>query len=562
MEHLLEQFERVSDAPEALPRLRRLILDLAIRGKLVPQDPSDEPPHNALSIARATLKNEAACKPRLRWQPSAAISPGDFEREVPRGWIPVRLNDTGLYVNGLAFKPSDWNKSGIPIIRIQNLTDATKEFNYAQGEFPDEVMVRDGDILVSWSATLEAFQWTRGAGVLNQHIFRVIPAANLTTPGFLYLLLQHAIQEIAEGVHAHGLVMKHINRGPFLAHIVAIPPLAEQHRIVEKAGELAGLCDQWESARAEREAARQRFTAASLARLNEPDLDPDVFVNDVHVMRDAIGALTANPDQIKQLRQTILNLAVRGKLVPQEPNDEPASELVQKIQGGKSSQMRLRKRNALVEKGKDALFPCPRGWEWVSLQDLLERDISYGVIKLGLEPKAGGVPTIRCSDVKQGFIDLSGVRTVSEEIEAKYSRTRLTGGEVLINIRGTLGGVAKVSSDLQGFNVAREVAVVPIAKILSAEFMVYLMLSPYFWDAIQKNLRGIAYKGLNLGALREFLVALPPLAEQVRIVRKVDELMGLCDELELSLASQSSTRLRLLDALLARNLITGQREAA
>ncbi len=173
---------------------------------------------------------------------------------------------------------------------------------------------------------------------------------------------------------------------------------------------------------------------------------------------------------------------------------------------------------------------------------------------MGDEPKTGGVPTLRCSDVKPGFIDLSGVRKVSESIEAEYARTRLYGGEILINVRGTLGGVAQVSEDLRGFNVAREVAVIPIAKDISADFIVYLMLSQYFWDSIQENLRGIAYKGLNLGTLREFPVPLPPLAEQHRIVAKVDDLMALCDRLEASLSTCDDTRRRLLDALLVESL--------
>jgi type I restriction enzyme S subunit len=176
------------------------------------------------------------------------------------------------------------------------------------------------------------------------------------------------------------------------------------------------------------------------------------------------------------------------------------------------------------------------------------------VIKLGTEPKTGGVPTLRCSDVKPGFIALSGIRKVSEEIESEYVRMRLFGGEVLINIRGTLGGVAKVPDSMHDYNVAREVAVIPISFKLDGDYIVYVMLSPYFWETIQENLRGIAYKGLNLGTLREFLVPLPPLAEQRRIVAKVDELMALCDRLEESLAAGNDTCCRLLDALLVEAL--------
>jgi hypothetical protein len=148
---LLRHFDRIAEAPDAVARLRRLILDLAVRGKLVEQDPRDEPIAEQLKHARRRLKKAAETTSRLRWNPSAEIARGEAEKDGPPGWIAARINDTGLYINGLAFKPSDWRKEGLPIIRIQNLTDPSKECNFAQGEFPDEVLVRNGDILVSWS---------------------------------------------------------------------------------------------------------------------------------------------------------------------------------------------------------------------------------------------------------------------------------------------------------------------------------------------------------------------------------------------------------------------------
>src|SRR5262249_30183851 len=123
-----------------------------------------------------------------------------------------------------------------------------------------------------------------------------------------------------------------------LNHIVLIPPLAEQHRIVAKVDELLALCDRLEAARAECEATRDRLMAASLARLNAPD--PDTFRDDARFALDALPTLTARPDQTTQLRQTILNLAARGKLVPQDPNDEAASQLLKRIAAGKAERKR------------------------------------------------------------------------------------------------------------------------------------------------------------------------------------------------------------------------------
>jgi len=230
-----------------LKNLRQTILNLAVCGKLVEQDQRDPPASALLKQVRSSLEERARTVRRVRWKTTEPITCGELDKDIPAGWVPARINDTGLYINGLAFKPADWKQSGLPIIRIQNLTDPAKEFNFAEGDFPAEVLVQDGDLLVSWSATLEAFKWNRGEAVLNQHIFRVLPEDQLTTPDFLLVLLKNAIREMAQSDHAHGLTMTHINRGPFLNHIVLIPPLAEQHRIVARANEMMALCNQLEA---------------------------------------------------------------------------------------------------------------------------------------------------------------------------------------------------------------------------------------------------------------------------------------------------------------------------
>ena len=266
-ERLLRLFDRVADVRDSVDRLRALILRAALRGKLVNQRELGGRRSTSLNAVRQSLAGAANETGRLRWRNSEPVDESWVGGPLPNGWQLARLNDTGLYVNGLAFKPSDWHTSGVPIIRIQNLTDESKAFNYARGTFPDEVLVRPGDILVSWSATLDAFVWKRGVGVLNQHIFRVIPATELVSSAFLYVLLRGAIRDLAESQHAHGLVMAHVNWGPFLNHVVAVPPMEEQSRIVAKLDELMALCDQLENAKRKSLSASVVFTAATLAGL-------------------------------------------------------------------------------------------------------------------------------------------------------------------------------------------------------------------------------------------------------------------------------------------------------
>lgn len=173
----------------------------------------------------------------------------------------------------------------------------------------------------------------------------------------------------------------------------------------------------------------------------------------------------------------------------------------------------------------------PNTWSVKPLRDLCDSDISYGIIKLGKEDPTG-VKVLRCSDVKPNYIDFSKIRTVTQELSDSYSRTLLKKNDIVITVRGTLGGVALIPDSLIGCNVAREVAVIRLKNGNYHKFFVYLLLSPYFTAFMTGNLRGIAYKGLNMGKLSDFPVPLPPLEEQTRIVARVDELMAEINEYE------------------------------
>ena len=558
-DRLLAHYERIADVPDAVPRLRRFILDLAVRGKLVAQNPRDSSPEDCLAVAREMLEKKAEQTNRHRWKPSAAVASADIPNDIPPGWVPVRVNDTGLYVNGLAFKPSDWKQTGFPIIRIQNLTDPSKEFNHAGGEFPEEVIVRNGDILVSWSATLEAFEWSRGEGVLNQHIFRVLPAETLTTKRFLYLLLRHAMRTMADSRHAHGLVMTHINRGPFLAYVVLIPPLAEQHRIVAKVDELMALCDRLEKARAEREATRDRLSASSLARLDVPDPDPMVFRNHAAFALENLSPLTTRRDQIKALRQTILNLAVRGKLVAQNPNDEPAAELLNRIATEKAGESKKIKPTISLT---SLITRCdvPSGWAITDLQSVCA-SITDGD-HLPPPKTESGVPFLVIGNVRSQTIEFAGSRFVSPEYyEALDPIRRPRSGDLLYTLVGSYG-IPVVVRDNQPFCVQRHIGILRPSNLIDVGFLARAMGSRLVFEQATACATGIAQKTVPLSGLRRLLILLPPLAEQLRIVAKVDELIALCDRLEASFATGDDVRFRLLGALLTEALAPGESHAS
>jgi type I restriction enzyme S subunit len=142
----------------------------------------------------------------------------------------VPLGEVADFINGFAFKPEDWHDGGLPIIRIQNLTDPSKPINLTTRQVPEKYKVRRGDILVSWSATLGVFTWDRtDEALVNQHIFRVLPHESVIAHGYLKHILDGALVSMAQ--HLHGATMKHVNRGEFLATRIPLPPLDEQRRI-------------------------------------------------------------------------------------------------------------------------------------------------------------------------------------------------------------------------------------------------------------------------------------------------------------------------------------------
>ena len=558
-ERLLKHFEQISEAPGAVPRLRQFILDLAVRGKLVEQDPED-------GTAAELLKQVAAERVRLatsgtirKLEQLAQIGNHELPFELPHTWVAARMGFLAVKL-GAGSTPlggkSVYQNEGIPFLRSQNVHDNGLRLDDV-ALIPESIHERmsgthlqKNDILLNITGAsigrCALLPTDFRAGNVSQHVAIV----RLVLPEireFIHLSLvapsyQKLIMEVQVGVSREGLSMQRLKLFPMV-----LPPLAEQQRIVARVNELMGLCDKLEETQAKREKRRDRLVAATLHGLNNGDASPapgarPTFKDSTRFYLNHLPRLTTRPEHIHQLRQTVLNLAVCGKLVAQDPDDESAGDLLKRIGLKRSAQ-----------KAPLAIrFNLPDKWEWAKLEDLLEpsRGISYGIIKLGAEPKEGGIPTLRCSDVKPRCLDLSGVRTVSKEIEQEYARTRLRGGEVLLNIRGTLGGVASVPKSLRGYNIAREVAIIPIYPQLSGKYLVDVMASTYFWNTIIENVRGLAHKGINLSALRLFEVPLPPLAEQHRIVAKVHELMTLCNELENRLVYTSTTHQKLLEATL------------
>lgn len=263
-------------------------------------------------------------------------------------------------------------------------------------------------------------------------------------------------------------------------------------------------------------------------------------------MADLSGEIAHQHVYLEKLRQQVLQEAIEGKLTAEWRQKHPemvsgenhASKLIERIKVEKE----LLIKNGKVKKDNSILpilkaeepFILPDGWVWCRLNQLVDikRPITYGIVKMGDKPSNGGIYALRCSDVRFRYIDTATTRKVSESLSSQYSRTILSGGEILLNVRGTLGGCAITTDDHKGFNIAREVSLIVLHDKRLNDYILNVFTSPFFNSEIDKNLRGIAYKGLNLNLLSNFFIPLPPFTEQQAIVERVKDLLAMINELE------------------------------
>jgi type I restriction enzyme S subunit len=503
-DRLMAHFDQISDAPDAVGWLRRFVLDLAVRGKLVEQDPGE-----AAGASKAPTAEEPF--------------------PLPSNWSCVPLGGVLHMINGRAFKPAEWLTTGLPIVRIQNLNNKSAPFNHCDPKDVDEKnIINTGTFLISWSGTpgtsFGAFIWQRGKAALNQHIFKCLPTGTEYLDRFLQLAINGRLDEMIAKAHG-GVGLQHITKGKLEALALPLPPLAEQHRIVAKVDELMKLCDRLEASQAERERRRDRLVVASLNRLSQPT-DPDEFKKDGGFTLSTLNRLSTKPEHIKQIRKAILNLAVRGKLVPQDENDRTVEELLRRIRNtlASSATTKQKSRSGDLDAEEHQGRQLPTGWVMA--------------------------PFGQIARIRTGTLDANAAVAVGEYPFFTCSRTPLRIDKFSFDTAAVL---------LAGngdFNL----------KCYEGKFDAYqrtYVLEPIHWDVrycfivmqaeieeITVNQRGSAIPYLKLGDIASLAVFLPPLAEQKRIVAKVDELMVICDQLENQLESQQKGRRQLLEALL------------
>lgn len=538
---LLALYDRISDAEDAIPRLRRFVLDLAVRGKLVEQDAGDEPAAGLLTrIAKTrTLQlKERSVKKAVKLN---ELAPVEVPFEVPINWEWVRLNELTELVYGKLLPTSALLDEGYEVFGANGIIGRYSKYLY-----------ENPMLLISCRG---AYSGTPNISPAKCFVTNNSIVCELFDPSCFNIRYLHSFlsvssrQSIVTGTAQPQVTITNAIKLP-----VALPPLAEQHRIVAKVDELMALCDQLEQARAGREAVRDRLTTASLARLTAPETDAETFQSHARFALQSLPTLTTRPDQIKTLRQTILNLAVQGKLVEQDESDEPVDELLGRIAQEKARLLKgwkLKKQKPLPPIDEDEIrFNLPTGWKWARLGDL-SQFVTSGSRDWAKHYANEGAIFVRMGNLSKNHyqLRLDHIQRVNPPAGGEGTRTSLEGGDVLISITGDVGMLGLIPDDFGEAYINQHTAMVRPMPDMKGRYLPELFRSPFAQDQFNAPQRGIK-NSFRLTDVTQFVVPLPPLAEQHRIVAKVDALMALCDQLEASLTTTATTRSKLLNALL------------
>lgn len=411
--------------------------------------------------------------------------------ELPTGWIKTKLGD-------ICSKPQygyTTRAASAGNVRFLRTTDITKGLNWLlvpyceeNPEKPEQYLLQSGDIVISragsvgFSALIESVPEN---AVFASYLIRFRPLEGVIGKYLKrYLESDYYWQQITE--KAAGNALQNVNAQKLADLDVVVAPFAEQTRIAAKLDELLAQVD------------------ALKARI------------------DGI------PARLKRFRQSVLAAAVAGRLTEEWREQNTCCDNV-----ALNFKARSLGKDELASAEELLAEPLPSFWNKYALEQLVdpERGIPYGIVQTGSAVEKG-IPTVRCGDVKNLYIDTSSLKLVSAEIEQDYKRTRLKGGEVLLAIRGSVGNVGVALEGLRGCNISREVAMIPTLPSVLPFYLACLLQSPLGQRLMVGKVRGVAQKGINLADVRRLPVALPPYEEQTEIVRRVEQLFAFADQLE------------------------------
>ncbi|MGE0859546.1 MAG: restriction endonuclease subunit S [Gammaproteobacteria bacterium] len=538
---MFEQFEQLADTADSISKLRGLLLELAVRGLLSERLSTDSDESDWSALVWRLDEQKAKSAPRFQ-EPFSIPNSWRWVSLEDLGSTKVRNNsEDGLLVSfvPMALIPSAYG------VRAQSEIRPWSEVKKAFTHFAD------GDVVLAKitpcfengkSTVMRGLSNGIGAGTTELHVFR--PSSNLVLPEFVLVyiktngFIERGIPYMTGSAGQKRVPREYLSQSPF-----PLPPPAEQKRIVAKVDELMALCDQLEAQQQERETRHAALARASLARFAEAPSPANLSF-----LFHPLYAIS--PDE---LRQSILALAVQGRLVPQCSGDEPAKALLARIACQKQAKIKSKE----IRQGKvsrphtaaDAPAHLPVGWEWVTVDSLCFK-VTDGT-HFTPQYAASGVRFVSAKDIVGGKLSFDQCKYIAlDEHRKLFRRCNPEYHDIVISKSGSIGTVALVE-DRDEFSLFESLALLKFdQKSVCPSFFV-LALTNACASLTAGHIRGVGVKHLHLDILRGLELPLPPLAEQRRIVAKVDQLMALVDQLEAQLHASRATATKLLDTIVA-----------
>ncbi|MBW4481485.1 MAG: restriction endonuclease subunit S [Tildeniella torsiva UHER 1998/13D] len=530
-----EHFDTLAEAPNGIQRLRELILDMAVRGRLVPQDPEDESAEKLIEIINfernRILKGKKA-------KASQSSNPPDVKEiyPAPKNWIWAKFGEVTICRDGERIPLSkDLRQSRQGIYDYYGASGVIDKIDDFLFDKPLLLIGEDGANLINRSTPI-AFIAT-GKYWVNNH------AHVLDGISYDYLrYLEIFINSIDLKPYITGTAQPKMNQAKMNSISVPLPPLAEQKRIVAKVDELMALCDALKAAQQTRNTLRQNLRASALDGLMNAPSDSELETAWAFV-RDNWKLMCDRAEDVEGFRQSILQMAVRGKLLPQNRSDASVEELLKKIESlaEKLTARRNKKSNSLRTQGDKNQFEIPKTWEWVVVGQLAE-SFTNGLYKPSRYYSDQGTASIRMYNIQDGYLDLAKIKRVLVD-ENELEAYALEKGDLIVNrvnSRELVGKAALVADIREPFVFeAMNIRVRFLCKETVPEYVNLFFRTRKvrsFFQEVSKQASGQA--SISQPQVANILIPLPPLAEQKRIIVRVDELMNLCDQLEESLRQQ------------------------
>ncbi|CAM3536351.1 restriction endonuclease subunit S [Parendozoicomonas haliclonae] len=537
-----------------IKKLRELILELAVRGKLVPPEGGNERAlENLLSkeIDRVLSVNKGK-------KPAMTAGAESWEKpQVPPSWRVMRVNELLLTQQGVQIaKSAQITEPHSGFKRYLYISDFKHDnsLKFVEDKYPGKEVTPNDLVMANTGSPGEVYYGVDG--ILSNNLFKISFNSEIFNQTYVYLFFKSPLFISRLNQSIKGGAQQHLGHKLIGSQYISVPPLYEQHRIVARVNELMALCDKLEQQQTTNITAHETLVETLLAALTRSSTPEETAENWARIA-EHFDTLFTTEHSVDQLKQTILQLAVMGKLVPQNPDDEPASALLARIADEKArlvAEGKIKKQKPLPAITDDEKpFALPVGWEWCRLAHA-GYDLGGGTpSKSKGEYWNGDIPWVSPKDMKTDYIS-NTVDSITERALKETTIKLVPTGSLLMVVRGMILA--------HSFPVALTKRPVTINQDMKA--LVYSELKPEFLLLLMKGLKDdlvalvdrSTHGTCKLVSDKLWLkvLAIPPNEEQHRIVTKVNELMTLCDHLKANIQQAKQTNLHFADAVVERAL--------